>query len=78
LRQADARLRHASGELENLQALHENIIQSISGGIITAGLDGRVQVPTPPPALCWILSLPPSSASPSSLFLEPCPTRSAG
>jgi two-component system sensor histidine kinase PilS (NtrC family) len=42
LRQADARLEHASGALENLQALHENIIQSISGGLITTGLDGRI------------------------------------
>src|SRR6202021_1793231 len=30
------------GELERLQALHENIIPSISSGLITTGLDGRV------------------------------------
>jgi two-component system sensor histidine kinase PilS (NtrC family) len=42
LRQAGAKLEHASGALENLQALHENIIQSISGGLITTGLDGRI------------------------------------
>ncbi len=32
----------ASGALENLQALHENIVQSMSGGVITTGLDGRI------------------------------------
>ncbi|MBI1740170.1 MAG: PAS domain S-box protein [Acidobacteriales bacterium] len=42
LRQADVRLQDASGALENLQALHENIVQSMSGGVITTGLDGRV------------------------------------
>ena len=41
LRQVDVQLKHTSGALENLQALHENIIQSISGGLITTGLDGR-------------------------------------
>lgn len=42
LRQADAQLRNASGALENLQALHENIVQSMSGGVITTGPDGRI------------------------------------
>jgi len=32
LRQVDVQLKRASGALENLQALHENIIQSVSGG----------------------------------------------
>ena len=74
LRQADARLRHASGELENLQALHENIIQSITGGIITAGLDGRVQVANA--AACRLLEQEPGSVirqPVQSLFLEPLP-----
>ena len=44
LRQADVRLKEQSGELENLQALHENIVHSISGGLITTGMDGRVRV----------------------------------
>ena len=35
-------LKDASGALENLQALHENIVQSMSGGVITTGLDGRI------------------------------------
>ena len=42
LRQVDVQLKDASGALESLQALHENIIQSMSGGLITTGLDGRV------------------------------------
>jgi two-component system sensor histidine kinase PilS (NtrC family) len=42
LRQVGVQLKDASGALENLQALHENIIQSISSGLITTGLDGRI------------------------------------
>ena len=42
LRQVDDQLKDASGALESLQALHENIIQSMSAGLITTGLDGRV------------------------------------
>src|SRR5271165_4917702 len=42
LRQVDVQLQNASGALENLQALHENIVQSMSGGVITTGLDGRI------------------------------------
>jgi two-component system, NtrC family, sensor histidine kinase PilS len=42
LRQVDVQLKNASGALENLQALHENIVQSMSGGVITTGPDGRI------------------------------------
>src|ERR1700733_2338142 len=42
LRQARVQLKNASGALENLQILHENIIQSISSGLITTGLDGHI------------------------------------
>ena len=42
LRQVDVKLKHTSGELNNLKALHENIIQAISGGLITTGLDGHI------------------------------------
>src|SRR5437879_12634635 len=31
-----------SGELENLQVRHENIVHSMRGGLITTGLDRRV------------------------------------
>jgi two-component system, NtrC family, sensor histidine kinase PilS len=39
---ARVELKNTSGALEDLQILHENIIQSISSGLITTGLDGRV------------------------------------
>ena len=42
LRQVGVQLKDTSGALENLQALHENIIHSISSGLITTGLDGRI------------------------------------
>jgi two-component system sensor histidine kinase PilS (NtrC family) len=42
LRQVDVQLKDASGALENLQALHENIVQSMSGGVITTALDGHI------------------------------------
>ena len=42
LRQVDVQLKNASGALENLQALHENIVQSMSGGVITTGPDGHI------------------------------------
>src|ERR1700674_4029374 len=42
LRLVHVKLNYASGALENLQALHENIIQSITGGLITTGLDGHI------------------------------------
>ena len=42
LRQVDVQLKDASGALQNLQALHENIVQSMSEGVITTGLDGRI------------------------------------
>jgi len=42
LRQVDVQLQDKSGELVNLQALHENIINSMSGGLITTELDGRI------------------------------------
>lgn len=42
LRQADTRLEYTRGALKNLQALHENIVQSTSNGLITTGLDGRI------------------------------------
>lgn len=42
LRQVHVKLQDTSGALENLQALHENIIQSITEGLITTGLDGHI------------------------------------
>jgi two-component system, NtrC family, sensor histidine kinase PilS len=42
LRQVGVQLKDTSGALENLQALHENIVESIGSGLITTGLDGRI------------------------------------
>ena len=42
LRQVGVQLKDTSGALESLQVLHENIIHSISSGLLTTGLDGRV------------------------------------
>jgi len=42
LRQVGVQLQDTSGALESLQALHEHIIHSISSGLITTGLDGRI------------------------------------
>jgi two-component system sensor histidine kinase PilS (NtrC family) len=47
LRQSDTRLAYFRGELESLQALHENIVQSTSDGLITTGLDGRITLVNP-------------------------------
>jgi two-component system sensor histidine kinase PilS (NtrC family) len=44
LRQVGVQLKDTSGALENLQALHENIIHSIGSGLITTGLDGRIML----------------------------------
>ncbi|HEX8816734.1 MAG TPA: ATP-binding protein [Terriglobales bacterium] len=42
LRQVGVTLKRTSGELENLQALQENIVQSMTGGLITTSLDGHI------------------------------------
>ncbi len=47
LRQVDVRLKHTSGALRNLQALHESIIQAVSGGLITTGLEGHITLVNP-------------------------------
>ncbi|HET9410135.1 MAG TPA: ATP-binding protein [Candidatus Sulfotelmatobacter sp.] len=47
LQQTRVQLETASGALESLQALHESIIESISSGLITTGLDGRIRLLNP-------------------------------
>jgi two-component system sensor histidine kinase PilS (NtrC family) len=47
LRQAGAQLQEKSGALEHLQALHENIVNSISGGLVTTDLEGRITFVNP-------------------------------
>jgi two-component system sensor histidine kinase PilS (NtrC family) len=47
LRQVDVRLKYTSGALRNLQALHESVIQAVSGGLITTGLEGHITLVNP-------------------------------
>jgi two-component system sensor histidine kinase PilS (NtrC family) len=42
LRQTSVQLEDKSGALQDLQAIHENIVDSISGGLITTRLDGQI------------------------------------
>jgi len=74
LRQADVRLKDASGALENLQALHENIVQSMSGGVITTGIDGRITLANR--AAQQLLEIPEAQLrgrSVTELFQDPLP-----
>src|SRR5208283_1475872 len=74
LRQARVQLKDASGALENLQILHENIIQSISSGLITTGLDGHITLVNN--AAQKLLECAPGQlvATPvAKLFLDPLP-----
>jgi two-component system sensor histidine kinase PilS (NtrC family) len=75
LRQVGVQLKDASGALESLQALHENIIQSISSGLITTGLDGRITLVNT--AAQRLLERPPQDlfdVPVHELFLDPLPT----
>jgi two-component system sensor histidine kinase PilS (NtrC family) len=42
LRQVGVQLQEQSGVLQNLQALHEDIVNSVSGGLATTDLEGRI------------------------------------
>jgi two-component system sensor histidine kinase PilS (NtrC family) len=87
LRQARVQLKDASGALEDLQILHENIIQSISSGLITTGLDGRITLAnnaaqkllerTPDQLLGKPVTQLFLDALPNSGWRRPSPTRSA-
>jgi two-component system, NtrC family, sensor histidine kinase PilS len=74
LRQARVQLKDASGALESLQILHENIIQSISSGLITTGLDGHITLANS--AALKLLECPPDQllGTPvNKLFLDALP-----
>ncbi len=74
LRQVDVQLKDASGALENLQALHENIVQSMSGGVITTGIDGRITlVNRAAQQLLGISEAELRGRSVADLFLDPLP-----
>jgi two-component system sensor histidine kinase PilS (NtrC family) len=75
LRQVRGELKTASGALESLQALHEHIIHSISSGVITTGLDGRITLVNA--AAQRLLESAPDAllgAPVSHLFLDPLPS----
>jgi two-component system, NtrC family, sensor histidine kinase PilS len=75
LRQVGVQLKDTSGALESLQALHENIIHSISSGLITTGLDGRITLVNA--AAHRLLDRTPAEllgAPVHQLFLDPLPT----
>jgi two-component system sensor histidine kinase PilS (NtrC family) len=74
LRQVDVRLAHTSGALEDLQALHENIIQSITGGLITTGLDGHITLANTAAQKLFERSEPELIGQPvNQLFIDPLP-----
>jgi len=75
LRQVGVQLKDASGALESLQVLHENIIHSISSGLITTGLDGHITLVNA--AAQRLLERGPSEllgAPVHQLFLDPLPS----
>jgi two-component system sensor histidine kinase PilS (NtrC family) len=75
LRQVGVQLKDASGALESLQVLHENIIQSISSGLITTSLDGRITfLNTAAQRLLERTSAELLGTPVSRLFLDPLPT----
>jgi two-component system sensor histidine kinase PilS (NtrC family) len=75
LRQVDVKLKHTRGALEDLQALHENIIQSISGGLITTGLDGYITLANTAAQKVFERSERDLLGQPvSQLFLDPLPS----
>ena len=75
LRQVGVQLKNTSGALESLQALHENIIHSISSGLITTGLDGRITlVNGAAQRLLERTSAELFGARVDQLFLDPLPT----
>ena len=75
LRQVGVQLKDASGALESLQALHENIIHSISSGLITTGLDGRITLVNAAAQRLLERTLADLVDVPvSKLFVDPLPT----
>jgi len=74
LRQARVQLKDASGALEDLQALQENIIHSISSGLITTALDGRITLVNPAAQKLLERSAAELVGTPvQDLFLDPLP-----
>ncbi|MFZ1917943.1 MAG: ATP-binding protein [Terriglobales bacterium] len=79
LRQVDVQLKTASGALEDLQALHENIVQSMSGGVITTGPDGHITlVNRAAQQLLELSEIELHGRAVAELFQDPLPAIGAG
>lgn len=79
LRQANVELADQRGVLEDLQVLHANIVNSITGGLITTDLDGRVKLVNP--AARAMLGQNHESLEGKivqSLFIDPLPSEMSG
>src|SRR5579859_5995586 len=75
LRQVGVQLKDTSGALQNLQALHESIIESIGSGLITTGLDGRITLVNAAAHKLLVRSSEELIGIPvSQLFIDPLPT----
>jgi two-component system, NtrC family, sensor histidine kinase PilS len=75
LRQVHGELRDKSGALLDLQALHKNVIDSMSGGLITTNLDGQVTLLNPAGGKLLETSVPEVFGKPvAKFFLDPLPT----
>lgn len=78
LRQAGRELKSKSGELLNLQALHENVIHSIRSGLITTDLHGRItMLNTPGQKLLQRTASTVYGRHIVELFLDPLPPLSS-
>src|SRR5512146_1700314 len=79
LRQVGVELRDKQDALEDLQVLQANIVNSISGGVITTDLEGHVKLINP--AGCGLLGLNPETVQGrqvQELFIDPLPSETSG
>ncbi len=79
LRQVGVELRDKQDALEDLQVLQANIVNSISGGVITTDLEGHVKLINP--AGCGLLGLSPETVQGrpvQDLFIDPLPSEMSG
>jgi two-component system sensor histidine kinase PilS (NtrC family) len=79
LRQVGVELKHKQDALEDLQALQANIVNSISGGVITTDLEGRVKLINPAGCGLLGLNLEAIQGRPvQELFIDPLPSEMSG
>jgi len=74
LRQVHVELQDKSGALQNLQALHKSVIDSMSGGLITTNLEGQVTLLNPAGEKLLETSAGAAFGKPvAQFFLDPLP-----